>query len=181
MTGLILLFVLTVWLVCCFLVALLIYKILPKRWWRLVFACVFYFALVASPLHDEILGRFEFDRLCKENSKIEFNPLTARGRTVYLAESENELIKGRWVDFSVQEWKYLDVKNHEPVLRYKDIFSGSGKLMTKFVFSDSGTPLHTIMRESCTPGKTQNPQLAIFKEYEITSVRRETQNQNERK
>lgn len=179
MTGLILLFVLTVWLVGCFLVALLVYKILPKRWWRLLIAGVFYLVLVPSPLYDEILGSFEFDRLCRENSKIEFNPLTARGRTVYLAESKNESIKGKWVNFWAQEWKYLDVETNEIVFRYRVIFSGSGKLMTKVVFSDSGTPLRTVMRESCTPGNIQNPQLAIFKEYAITTVQRDIQNKKE--
>jgi hypothetical protein len=178
MTGLILLFVLTVWLVGCFLVALLVYKILPKRWWRLIIACAFYFVLVPSPIYDEILGSFEFDQLCKENSKVEFDPLTARGKAVYFFEVPIKVIKGRWVNFYTSETQYRDVETNEIVFRYKAVYSESGKLMRKFIFSDSGTPLRIVLPESCQPGRGTAEIVHFLKESGVTKVSSKSLNQN---
>lgn len=170
MTGLILLFVLTVWLVSCFLVALLVYKILPKRWWRLVIAGIFYSVLVASPLYDEILGSFEFAQLCKENSMFEFDPVTAKGKTVYFVSPPIKPISGRWINFYIKETNYRDVKTNEIIFQYKAVYSESGKLMRKFIFSDSGTPLRIVLPESCQPGRGLTEVVDFLKKNSVNEV-----------
>lgn len=48
------------------------------------------------PFIDELIGKWQFERLCQENSTIYIAP-DAKGRTVYLASgTPEEAVKGTW-------------------------------------------------------------------------------------
>lgn len=174
MGGLIFFFLLFIWVGIAIFIASVAYKILPKKWWGLVFTFIFFLVLLPLPVFDDLMGSFEFRRLCKELPLIQFDPVKARGRTVYTDDTRTK-IDSKWIPFVVHEWRYLDVNTDELILSYSEIHSQGGWLMTKYKFNDSSTSVSFFMNEQCENNTGLNVN-KIFKEFDITWVYRPKNN-----
>ena len=82
-------------------------------------------------LIDEIVGKFQFEELCRENSEVYIAP-DAKGLTVYLAETPVEIVKGGWVDIELQPWLYIDSKSNTVVVDYKSFTARGGWFVHTF-------------------------------------------------
>jgi hypothetical protein len=72
------------------------------------------------PLADEILGKREFEQLCRENETIFVDKVNAVGRTVYLENMDHEYLTNKWLKIREHNWRYLDATTNELVLSYKE-------------------------------------------------------------
>lgn len=105
-------------------------------------AGLFLFAmLLPLPLVDEIVGKGQFERLCKANATIQMDRATATGKTVYLAKTASVEIKDTWVPVVMQRWRYVDASTGETVVSYNTLDAVGGRLVQMFGFSEGRTPL----------------------------------------
>lgn len=120
MIGLYFLFLGALWVGIVFLVSVFITKKLPTSKWRPLFGVCLFAILLPLLFIDELIGKWQFERLCHENSTIYISP-DAKGRTVYLANTSDEYVKGTWVRIWKQQWQYVDATTGEVIVRYNTL------------------------------------------------------------
>jgi|SRR6266850_8601886 len=125
MIGLFVLFLAIVWLIVSIALAIYVTRKLPPRWWRVPVGVLLAVVLYPLPVIDSIVGRMQFERLCRENSAIHVDAKAA-GRTVYLAEARKTLVKGTWVPVVLTEWRFVDANTGETVVTYSTLVAGGG-------------------------------------------------------
>jgi hypothetical protein len=170
MSGLLFLGVVALWFFAAKWLAQRIGNLLPDRPWRVV-AKVFIFALLLPlPLIDEIVGGWQFKRLCEANV-VRVNKESARGRTVYLADVQDIGVPKTWIPMVQQHWQFLDAKTNESILSYERFLAIGGVLIRTLSISEGNAPL--IFKGTCEPGGVVDP-LKLFKELGITQIQRST-------
>ncbi len=171
MTGLLLLGIAVIWLVVALVISIVVFRILPKpkRLWRIPFALILFFVLIPLPLIDEIVGKRQFERLCKDNSTIQVDRAKAAGRTVYLAQTSDVDIKGTWVRIVLQPRRFVDATTGEIVVSFNDLIAVGGRFIQMLGISEGSVPL--TFKGWCQPGD-RNTLENLFKELKITLIRR---------
>lgn len=165
MTGILLLFVAVLWLIVAGGLAWLITRILPTGWWRLPVGLLSYLAMLPLPLVDEIVGKRQFEQLCRENSKIQIDRVKAAGRTVYLADLPDIEIKDTWVRVVLKPWRFIDAKTGELVVSYNTLQAVGGRFVRMLGISEGGVPL--TFKSTCVP-KDRPASVQAFREFGIT-------------
>lgn len=134
------------------------------RWFATLIA---FGVLLPLPLIDEIVGRQQFEQLCKENAEIKIDRATAAGRTVYLDVQQQLDVPGTWVRVVMQPMRFVDVATREPIVSYNELRASGGVLVHLFGFSEARAPL--LFRGSCVP-RDRPASIDTFKPYGITYV-----------
>lgn len=168
MIALVALLAMALWCLIAFVLARAISALFPASWWRwpggvLVFGVVF-----VMPVLDEMIGRRQFEALCKASPGIQVDRTTARGRTVYDARGELAEVGGMWIPVVARPVRFVDVHSGETVLHFRSYTAYGGLLATTVGFPEGGTPLS--FTGSCSPaagGKLAQ----LFKELQLTWVR----------
>lgn len=169
MTGILLLFVIVIWLAIVIWLSKIITKKLPTTWWRIPVGLVIFAVLLPLPLIDEIVGGRQFERLCKENSTIQVDRATAVGKTVYLAQTPDLEIKGTWVRVVIQPRRFVDATTGETVISFNDLIAVGGRFIRTLGISEGSMPL--TFKGWCQPGD-QYALEKLVKELNITLIRR---------
>jgi hypothetical protein len=118
MGGLILFFVIGLWIALIVWLSKVIATRIPAARWRLPVGLLAFVVLVPLPVLDELVGGRQFERLCQENSTIQVNRATAVGRTVYLAKTPPFVINGTWVEVVLKPVRFVDATTGETVVSY---------------------------------------------------------------
>lgn len=168
MGGLILLFVIGLWLAFVIWLSITITKKLPIAWWRIPVGILVFAVLLPLPALDEIVGGRQFEKLCKENSTIQVDRVTAVGRTVYAAAAQTPdvEIKGTWVRVTLKPRRFVDATTGEVVVSYNRLQAVGGRFLK---ISEGHVPL--TFNGTCDPGD-QYTMEKLFKELKITLIRR---------
>ena len=170
MGGLILLFVIGLWLAFVIWLSIFITKKLPIAWWRIPVGILVSVALLPLPALDEIVGGRQFEKLCEENSTIHVNRATAVGKTVYLAQTSDVEIKGTWVRVVLKPRRFVDATTGETVVSYNRLQAVGGRFLK---ISEGHVPL--TFNGTCEPGDQYTLE-KLFKELNITLSRRPENN-----
>jgi hypothetical protein len=149
MTGIFLLFVMAIWLGIAVWLGKIIATRLPATRWRGAVGMLIVALLLPLPLIDEIVGARQFKQLCKENSAIQMNRVTAVGKTVYLARTPDVEIKGTWVRVVLKPWRFVDSTTGESVVSYNTLMADGGRLIRTLGISEGGVPL--TFKGTCVP------------------------------
>lgn len=169
MTGIYLLFVAAIWLALVIWLSKFVARKLPMATWRIPVAAAIFAVLLPLPLVDEIVGGRQFAQLCKENSTIHVDRVTAVGKTVYLAQAPDVEIKGTWVRVVLQPRRFVEATTGETVVSFNDLIAVGGRFIRVLGISEGGMPL--TFRGWCHPGD-QYALEQLFKELKISVVRR---------
>jgi hypothetical protein len=105
--------------------------------------------LFPLPLVDELIGKRQFEELCKENSTIQVDRASAVGKTVYLSKTSDVEIKDKWVHIVLKPWRFVDVATGEPVVSYNTLMARGGWLIRMSRLSEGSVPL--TFKGSCVP------------------------------
>lgn len=178
MSGIYLLFVAVIWVLVVILLSKTIAKKLPSVTWRIPIAIVIFVVLFPLPLIDEIIGGRQFAQLCKDNSTIQVDRVTAVGRTVYFAPQPNLEIKGTWVRVVLRPQRFVDVTTGETVLSYNELIAAGGQFIRALGISEGGMPL--TFRGTCVPANRPGS-VQTFKSYGINYVEPPLMKNGERK
>jgi hypothetical protein len=133
MIGLYFFFLIALWIGLVFLVSVVITKRLPASKWRPLVGIVLFTLLLPMVFIDELIGKWQFERLCQENSTIYIAP-DAKGRTVYLASgTPEESVKGTWgVPIWIRQWRHVDTTTGETIVSYNSLRARGGWFMHCF-------------------------------------------------
>jgi hypothetical protein len=167
MTGIFILFLMLLWIAVSIWLSAFITRKLSRSLWRVPVAMLATVLLLPLPLLDEIVGKQQFERLCKENSMIQVNRETAVGRTVYFDPQPSVEIKGTWVRVVLRPQRFVDLTTSETVLSYNELIAAGGWLIHKLGISEGGVPL--IFRGTCVPPNRPGS-VETFKSYGINYV-----------
>jgi len=107
--------------------------------WRIPIFILLFFALMPLPLIDEIVGAWQFKKLCKANSGIQIDPALASGKTVYLSRTPDVEIQGTWVHIVLKPWRFIDAMTGETIVSYNTLAAGGGLLYRGF--TEGGVPM----------------------------------------
>ena len=166
MSGLLFLVVVALWL---YILNWLVSKIgncLPDRAWRPFAKLAIFVLLMPLPLIDEIVGGWQFARLC-EASVVRVNKDTARGRTVYPeAGAYEEPVQGTWVKIWKMQSRYLDATTGEVVLSFDQLRAEGGRLFPGF---DSG-PDPLTFKSTCSASGA--PDKRFYTDLGLTRIER---------
>lgn len=147
MSGLLFFIALMLWL---YILNWLISKVgrrLPDRPWRPVAKLGIFVLLLPLPLMDEIVGGWQFARLCEANV-VRVNKDTARGKTVYVEIGPHQVrVAGTWVPVWKMSFRYVDASTGEILASFDQLKAEGGRLFPGF---DSGHDPLTFKSE-CHP------------------------------
>lgn len=168
MSGLLFLGIIALWFFAAKWLAQRIGTYLPARPWRSAATFLIFALLLPLPLIDEIVGGWQFKRLCEANA-VRVNKETARGRTVYLAEIQDIAVLKTWTPILQQHWRFLDAKTNEPIVSYERYLATGGIFIRSLGVSEGNAPL--TFPNYCKPREVVDL-LKFFKELEITLIQR---------
>lgn len=148
MTGLLFFALIGLWMWACVAMTKAVTRRMRSRPWRWITAPVLLATLLVLPVVDEIVGRFQFERLCRVNGIDSADLSNAEGKKVNVEYGERSPVGGtalpvqggevlyRQVDTGVllfQHWNYYS--NGGWLMRYTPIGMGSSHPM---LFSGNG-------------------------------------------
>lgn len=164
MTGLLLLFVAGIWFVLALIMTVFIVSKIPAKAWRGWISIPLFLLLLPMPVMDEIIGGRQFEQLCKNNSTIQVDRKTAVGRTVYLKDVPDEIIKDKWMPMRLERWRFVDATTGELVMSYNILHATRSWLR----LTESGYPF--TFDGYCSPNLGHSF-IDKFAEYGITYIR----------
>lgn len=130
MAGLILLVALIV------LIALLVWLSgLLTRWlplsdnWKALLRMLIVLGAFPMMIADEIIGKYQFEALCKANGVESADVSKARGKRVILETGAQSLVQGVIMPGIVKDLFYKDADSNEVLIHHKDYFAFGGWLM----------------------------------------------------
>lgn len=128
------------WCLLAFLGAVALKRKLPKTSWRRPVSVLVFGAIFPLPVLDEMIGRVQFDALCKSNSTIQVNPEQARGRTVRALSAQFEEVGGTFVPIVTRQMRFVDAQTGEVVVSFRQLAAYRGLLAQAIGFPGGGHP-----------------------------------------
>jgi MFS family permease len=171
MTGIILFFAGIVWIVIAGCGGLLAGYLISKKWWRVLFGIAVFVILLPLPLVDELVGKGQFEELCKEHSTIHVDREKAAGKTVYLTDLPRIEIKGPWVRVLMRQWRFVDVETGKIVISYETLQAESGRFIRALGLSEGSVPL--TFNQQCASGNIPKAANELIRDLEIKWIDRE--------
>ncbi len=150
MIGIAFLLFIIFWTFCCGLLSWGLSSLLPASKWRPAVGVVLFVVLTSSLFIDEVIGNWQFQRLCRKQT-VYIAP-DARGRSVYLEDTTFEPLKGFCLHGWIQKWRYVDATTGETVIGYNYLHWDGGWFMralewgNPFFYNDSCVPENRPVR-----------------------------------
>lgn len=129
MSGLILLIAVVAFLWLCVWVSKTSGNLVPNAAWRSTVKVSIFLALLAAPFVDELIGKQQFEALCKANGIESADVSKARGKRVKLEVSPRSPLKGLVMPGTSESWFYKDVTSDEVLIQHKSFSVFGGWLM----------------------------------------------------
>lgn len=137
--------------------------------WREPIGVLLFVLLFPLPIIDEIIGKYQFERICQENSMIRIDREKAKGRIVYLDMPPLQKIKWSMVPIQLHLRRYFDVETGDLVASYAMPSAFGGALVRVIGFPEGRGGV--IFNGYC--GLKENPR-ELFKQLGITVIDRPT-------
>lgn len=129
MSGIILLIIVTLFLRVLWWLAEKITNLTPNLAWRLPIKISTFIILIILLFIDEIIGKHQFETLCKNNGIQSADVSKAIGKKVFANYSERTLLTGTIVPIRVSEDIFKDENNQEILIKSKDYYATGGLVM----------------------------------------------------
>jgi hypothetical protein len=139
MSGLIFLAALALCLWGCVRVAKNPGNLVPNPAWRSVVKIALFVVLLASPFVDEVIGKQQFEALCKANGIEGADVSKARGKRVKLEVGERRPLDGTIMPIASEIWSYSDADSGAALFKHNDYYAMGGWLM-RYTPLDMGSP-----------------------------------------
>ena len=129
MVGLLFLATIAFWLLGCILVSVLLARLIRNRKWRGAAGFTIFAVLLASPFIDELVGRPQFEALCKSNGVQTADISKARAKRVNVKYGARQPVHGGWVPILESDVQYFDATSGELLAAHKNYYSPGGWVM----------------------------------------------------
>lgn len=150
MTGLFLFTVVGLWIWFVFKVTGWLYRLIPAKAWRSSVTALTFLTLLTLPVIDELIGGFQFRKLCAERTTLKLGVKNPEGRTtVYRSDPLDEIVSGTLIPIRHSHITYHDTVTHEMVAEYDRYVANAGVLVRTLGFSNN--PPLTMGTSYCSP------------------------------
>lgn len=156
MSGLLLIFVLSVWITIAIVIGKKLTSRLKDSWLKSFITFLVIAALIPLPVLDDIIGGFQFRELCKQGYTPVYDKAKATGRTVKLKEVPIQIlnlkpymgIPRKDIDHTIipiheASWEYVDHVTGETLISWKD-YHAQGGWLSRFIGFPQGNPPYTF-------------------------------------
>ena len=145
MSGLIFLVALTLSIWGCVWLARSLGNLVPNPAWRSKIKVGVFLALLASPFVDEVIGKYQFEALCKANGIESADLSRARGKRVRVHDAYFawKAISGSIIPMEETETQIKDAETDEVITRFKNYRTKGGWLM-RYTPLSMGSP-HSML------------------------------------
>ena len=178
MTGILLLFVVGIWLTVVVWLSKIISIKVPNASLRSPVGVLIFAVLLPLPLIDEIVGGRQFAELCKRHDAVQVDRERANGKTVYFLDQPDRWIENLAIPVRLQKWTYVDVATRETVVEWHELYALGGYLIRSLKISEGNVPL--TFKGSCAPGGGVDS-IQLFKKLGVIQVQRSTIDKAEKK
>lgn len=117
-------------------------------------------------LADEIIGKYQFEELCKINGIMNADVSLARGKRVNGEHGESRFISGTIMPIEESDVTFRDVENNELLIRYKNYYAFGGWLMRYTPLSMGSSHSMLFSGNGCNPSDKQK----IFDANQISQI-----------
>jgi hypothetical protein len=129
MIGLLFLATVAVWLWLCVWIPHKVGNLIANPPLRRVTKLAMSLALLSSPFVDELIGKHQFEALCKANGIESADVSKARGKKVKGEYRESGLAHGSIMPIKADDIFFRDADSGEILIHYKNYYAGGGWLM----------------------------------------------------
>jgi hypothetical protein len=113
-------------------------------------ATLVFLLLLAAPLADELIGKWQFESLCNKYATQAIDEKNAPNAHVMSVGGKNNAYTPQaMVRIRVQPWIYQDIKSGKVVVSYHTLSAEGGWLVRALGISETNSPL--LFSRSCAP------------------------------
>lgn len=168
MTGILLLFLLGLWIALLRLIVLAMMKSIKPRRVAVPVSIIFSILFMCLPVGDEVVGGIQFLSLCSNNRLfLGIDEEQLRNKTVIYQGAKNTDLSGYILSIRKQYWSYTDPDTGKVVISWNVYRAKGGTLIRTLGISETNSPL--IFNGVCYP---DGGWPKIFKNLNITEADR---------
>lgn len=128
MIGLLFLFGIGLWLIVAFVVSVNIPRWLGTTKHHTATVLLSFPLVLIAPFADEIIGRWQFKRLCEREAVVTLSPDWETVKRAYERKFPTIPIDGNAIPIRVQQSEYVDIETGRPFLTFKAFHTNGGIL-----------------------------------------------------
>lgn len=166
MIGLLVLGAVAIWLWACMWLARKVSNVIVKPKWRTAVRLIALLALLSVPFVDEIIGKHEFETLCKENGIESVDVSKARGKSVKVEYEERELLTDTVMPIYETDVLFKDAYSGEILIKYK-IYDAEGGWLMRHTWLNMGSSHPMLFPSGCNDFAARKE---IFKKNDIQQL-----------
>lgn len=164
MIGLLFLTTIALWLFACVWLSTKVGNLVADSRWQPPTKVFSLIALLSSPFLDEVIGKYQFEKLCKTNGIESADVSKAHGRKVKVEYGDRVPVRETILPIKESDVSFRDADTDEILIRHKNYYASGGWLM-RYTWLSLGSN-HTMLFDgsTCDIRKEQK----IFKANSIT-------------
>lgn len=132
MIGLTVIFISILWLIFAILISVIMMMWIKNIIYKFFFSLLLFLIIFPLPIIDEIVYKYQFEKLCGEKSTLWISD-DAKGKTLYYAGSRYHNIDGLWMPVGRLQWEFKDVTTKKNILIFRE-FSTQGGILARTFF-----------------------------------------------
>lgn len=165
MTGILLIAVAIAWLIAVLAATRWVVRRVNSPAMKVVSCLVLFPVLLVLPVADELVGKQQFDSLCKKYAVQVIDEKHAMNRRVsFERRNSDEFAKGTAVRIRIDPYIYRDVETKNVLIRFHILTAQGGWLIRTLGISETTSPL--LFRSGCAPQDA----FGFQKEFNITVI-----------
>lgn len=164
MIGLMLLAAVAVCFVCILWLSNTLGNLVSNTAYRGIVKVIIFTTILVSPFIDELIGKHQFESLCKANGIESADVSKARGKKVKVEYGERSLVEGTIIPIKQSEVFFKDAETGEIVIQHKNYYALGGWLIRYTPISLGSNHPFLFGGSTCSVSIRQH----IFKKNSIT-------------
>lgn len=140
MGGLILLFVIVLWVFLVSKLAWFLSRWIPASKFSTALKVLIFVLLLAMPFMDEIIGGFQFRALCKAEAVATYDEAKVRGKTVHNQSADEYHFTNTVLPTYKRTMSYSDHTSNKELISFSELYSDGGWLSRWIDFNSVHKP-----------------------------------------
>ncbi|WP_143518165.1 hypothetical protein [Pseudomonas sp. PIC25] len=150
MTGFLLAAVFAAWLVFVVFVTRYVIRLFKSGFLRVIGGVSIFLVLLIVPLIDELVGKWQFNSLCKSYAVVQVDEEHAYNRNVFSeVRKEDRYVEGVMLKIRIDPYVYRDVDTGNVIVKYHILHAQGGWLVRFLGVSEANAPL--LFEGGCAP------------------------------
>jgi len=146
--GLLFLATIALWIFTCVWLSKKVGNLITDSRWQSPTKVFTLIVLLSSPFVDEVIGKYQFEKLCKLNGIESADVSKAQGRKVKVEYGDRVPVQGTILPIQESDVSFRDMDTDEILIRHKNYYASGGWLM-RYTWLSMGSN-HTMLFDGST-------------------------------